>query len=383
MIPQEFIDQLIERLDIVEVIGRYVPLKRAGQNFSACCPFHNEKTPSFSVSPSKQFYHCFGCGAHGNALRFVMEHTGTPFVEAVTQLAQQVGLEVPQDTSRQSPEQRQAHRDAHHAAYTLLQSVANFYHDLLPRAEHAQRYLEQRGINADSIKTFQIGYAAGRVPNALVQHFSTHHSALQEHGLISLRERDQQPYDRFRDRLMFPIYDGQGRCVGFGGRCLDDENTPKYLNSPETPLFNKSRLLYGLHLARPHFRPAGCAIVVEGYLDVIMLHQHGIQNAVATLGTALNPDHLKLLFRQTDTIVFCFDGDAAGQKAAQRALDHSLGMIEDGQTIRFLFLPENHDPDSFVRAQGAAAFQKQIEQAPPLSEVWITKWLTQHPPHAC
>ncbi|MES2205638.1 MAG: DNA primase [Pseudomonadota bacterium] len=380
MIPQEFIDQLVDRLDIVEIIGRYVPLKKAGQNFSACCPFHNEKTPSFSVSPSKQFYHCFGCGAHGNAIRFVMDHTGTPFIETITQLAQQVGMEVPRETSRQSPEERQTQRNAHQAAYDLLQSVTHLYSDQLTHTPHAQQYLKQRGVNQESIDSFKIGYGAGRGNNSVLHHFASQRALLLEHGLIAISERDQQPYDRLRDRLIFPIQDGQGRYVGFGGRSLHDENTPKYLNSPETPLFNKSRLLYGLHLARPHFRTADCAIIVEGYLDVIMLHQYGIKHAVATLGTALNPEHLKMLFRQTSTIVFCFDGDAAGQKAAQRALDHSLTIIEDGQTIRFLFLPEQHDPDSFVRQFGTDAFNKHIEAAPPLSEVWIDRWLKQHPP---
>lgn len=379
MIPQDFIQTVLDRTDIVEVVRRYVPLKKAGQNFSACCPFHQEKSPSFSVSPSKQFYHCFGCGAHGNALTFIMEHTGAPFVEAVKQLAQQAGLEVPQSEIKIPSERHFLENRQNEAAYNLLTAVASFYMEKLHQFKHAQTYIQERGISQDIIDAFKIGYAPNQPNQSVSQQFHTEHTLLQEQGLSLISEKTNKPYDRFRDRIIFPIHDTQGRCVGFGGRSLQNEQTPKYLNSPETSLFNKSHLLYGLHLARMHFK-VGHALIVEGYMDVITLHQYGFKNSVATLGTAINTEHLKKLFRYTDTLIFCFDGDQAGQKAAQKALDHGLSVIQDGQTIKFLFLPDNHDPDSFLKQHGKEGFQQQIAQGKPLSEVWVSRWLDQHPP---
>ncbi len=377
MIPQSFIQDLLNRIDIVEVVGNRVPLKKAGANFLGLCPFHTEKTPSFTVSPVKQFYHCFGCGRNGSAITFLMEHSGLTFVEAVEELAQSVGLTVPRDESRVPPEQR-AEKQAKTLALTEVMTMAShYYRQQLKQSKVAIDYLKGRGVSGEIAFRFGLGYAPGE-GNSLKNGFDDYRAAeLVEAGLVIEKENDRhvsdsggRRYDRFRDRIMFPIRNSRGQVIAFGGRVLD-RGEPKYLNSPETPLFQKGRELYGLFEARQAIREAGYVLVVEGYMDVVALAQMGFGQAVATLGTACTPAQVQKLMRQTDRVVFSFDGDNAGRGAAKRALEASLPMVSDTKSVAFLFLPPEHDPDSYVRTYGAQAFEKQVEKAMPLSEFML------------
>jgi DNA primase len=350
MIPRDFIDTLLARVDVVDVIDRRVPLKKAGQNYQACCPFHSEKTPSFTVSPTKQFYHCFGCGAHGTALGFLMEYEHMSFPDAVAALAQDVGLPVPDSGEPDRPKPPPALWDA-------LEQAAQFYKRQLKQTPRAIDYLKRRGLTGAIAARYGIGYAPDGSP--LKQVFSDYTAdALAASGLVIDGERGR--YDRFRDRIMFPIRNIKGQIVGFGGRILD-QGEPKYLNSPETPLFHKGSELYGLFEARAAIKAAGRAIVVEGYMDVVALAQHGVEFAVAALGTATTPVHARTLLRHTDRLIFAFDGDNAGRKAAWRALENSLEALQDGKEVSFLFLPEGEDPDSYIRTHGQADFLKLLD----------------------
>ncbi len=372
-IPQTFIQELLNRVDVVDVVGRYVQLKKGGANLMGLCPFHGEKSPSFSVSPSKQFYHCFGCGANGNAIGFLMEHAGMSFIEAVKDLAQQTGMQVPEDDASPQDRERAAQERQKQATLTsVLEKAAQAYQKDLRGAQRAIDYLKGRGLSGQIAKTFGLGYApegwrhlAGVFPDY-------QEPLLVESGLV-IEHADEKDasgqakrYDRFRDRVMFPIRNVKGECIGFGGRVLD-KGEPKYLNSPETPVFSKGRELYGLFEARTAIRNAGYALVTEGYMDVVALAQLGFANAVATLGTACTPDHVQKLFRFTDAVVFSFDGDAAGRRAARKALDAALPLATDLRSVRFLFLPTEHDPDSFIREHGAEAFAERVKEAVPLS----------------
>ncbi len=361
MIPQDFIQQVLDRSDIVAVIERYVPLKKAGANYQARCPFHNEKTPSFTVSPSKQFYHCFGCGAHGTAITFLMEHAGYGFVDAVKELAGQAGLQVPDDGMRRSPDV-ESRRDQ---LFQCMEVAARHYRQALRNADHAIAYLKRRGLSGETAARFGLGYAADDW-RGLAQAFARYDDPLLvEAGLVI--EHTDKRYDRFRDRVMFPIRDERGRVIAFGGRVLG-QGEPKYLNSPETPLYHKGRELYGLYEHRRAIQRDDRVVVVEGYMDVVMLDQHGFDHAVATLGTAITPDQVARLLRLANAVIFAFDGDAAGRKAAWRALENCLPQARDGKLLAFLFLPEGEDPDSYVRAQGADAFRRLCDAAMPLSD---------------
>ena len=372
MIPQSFVQELLSRVDIVDVIERYVPLKKSGANYFACCPFHGEKSASFSVSPSKQFYHCFGCGVHGSAVGFLMEYSGLGFVDAVKELASQVGLQVPDDGRATGP----AQDDASERLYEAMAVAARFYRDQLKPARQAIDYLKRRGLSGQVAARFDLGYAPDEW-QALEKVFPDYQAkSLADAGLVIDNDQGRR-YDRFRNRIIFPIHDRRGRIIAFGGRVLD-KGEPKYLNSPETPLFEKGRELYGLFLAQKAIRDAGFAVVVEGYMDVVALAQFGIENAVATLGTATTPQHVHTLLRQTDRIVFCFDGDAAGRRAAWRALENALESLRDDATLAFLFLPAEHDPDSFVRAEGAEAFRKAALAATPLARFLIQELSGRH-----
>lgn len=368
MIPQSFIQDLLARVDIVDVIERHLPLKKGGANYFACCPFHGEKSASFSVSPTKQFYHCFGCGAHGSAISFLMEYSGLPFVEAVKELAAHAGLQVPQESN---PNFRSDATPAHDALVDAMTAAARFYREQLKAAPDAIDYLKRRGLSGEIAARFSIGYAPDDW-QALRNTFPNYDAKpLLEAGLVIENDAGRR-YDRFRNRIMFPIQDRRGRIIAFGGRVLDG-GEPKYLNSPETPLFEKGRELYGLPQAQKAIRDAGYAIVVEGYMDVVALAQFDVGNAVATLGTATTPHHINTLLRQTQRIVFCFDGDNAGRKAARRALESALEALRDDVTLAFLFLPEQHDPDSFVRAHGAAAFSQAAASATPLASFLLNE----------
>ncbi len=359
MIPKSFIQDLLNRLDIVDVVDRYVPLKKAGANYVACCPFHNEKSPSFTVSQSKQFYHCFGCGAHGTAIGFVMEHTGMGFVEAVEDLAKGIGLEVPRETSN-VPQQKVAPD-----LYELMQTVTRFYREQLKQYPRAIEYLKRRGLSGEVAARFGLGYAPDdwQPLKAAVPNYQD--AALVDTGMVIEGEGGKR-YDRFRDRIMFPIVNVRGQVIGFGGRVLD-KGEPKYLNSPETKLFEKGHELYGLYQAQKAIRAQQCVVVVEGYMDVVALAQHGVEFAVATLGTATTPFHVQKLLRMSEQIVFCFDGDRAGQKAAWRALENALPQLQDGKRIGFLFLPEEHDPDTYIREFGREAFEEALGDSLTLS----------------
>lgn len=368
LIPQSFIDELLTRVDIVEVVNQRVPLKKAGREYQACCPFHSEKTPSFTVSPSKQFYHCFGCGAHGTALGFVMEHDRLNFPEAIEELASAIGLDVPHEQGfDQGPD--------HRPLYAILDQAAQYYSTQLrshPQAPTAANYLRGRGLNGDIAAQFRIGFAPPGWDNLLRQ-FGKDRAAIEQlntAGLIT--EADDKRYDRLRDRIIFPIRDARGRVIGFGGRLLGD-GKPKYLNSPETPLFHKGRELYGLYEARQALKQLPQILVVEGYMDVVALAQYGIRNAVATLGTATTIEHLEKLYRATPEVVFCFDGDRAGHDAAWKALDTALPLLRDGRQARFLFLPDGEDPDTLVRKIGSEAFSELITAADPLSQFLFDK----------
>ncbi len=361
MIPESFIQELLHRIDVVDLIDGYVPLKKAGANYAACCPFHSEKSPSFTVSPTKQFYHCFGCGAHGTAIGFLMEYSGLGFIDAIKELAGRAGLQVPEN------EDRRAHEGPGVTALTeVMARAAKYYYEQLKRSSKAIDYLKGRGVSGEIAQKFGIGYApeGGQSLAAAFDDYGA--TELQVAGLVGKSE-DGRLYDRFRDRVMFPILNQKGEVIAFGGRVLG-EGKPKYLNSPETPLFEKGREVFGLPQARAALREKDTAIVVEGYMDVVALAQHGVGNAVATLGTATTATHVQKLLRQVDRIVYCFDGDAAGRKAAWRALENSLEALPEQKSIGFVFLPEADDPDSFVRAHGREGFELKIAQATPLSE---------------
>jgi len=373
LIPQSFIDELIARADIVEIIGLRVPLKKAGREYKACCPFHGEKTPSFWVSPEKQFYHCFGCGAHGTVLRFLMEHDRMAFPEAVEELAQRLGLEVPHEGGAAGNTKR-----ADEPLYELMGRVAAFYSETLARDARARQYLERRGLERATIEHFGIGYAPNSW-NEVLRRFGgsdAERRSLAELGLIIERDRGQvregeNYYDRFRDRVMFPIRDVRGRVIAFGGRIIE-QGEPKYLNSPETALFHKGRELYALYETRRARSNLKRLLIVEGYMDAVRLHQSGINYAVATLGTATTPEHFKRIFRLVNEVVFAFDGDRAGRAAAWRALQHALPEAREGREIRFLFLPEGHDPDTLVGEEGREAFEKRLDTTTlPLSEYLV------------
>jgi DNA primase len=362
MIPQSFIQDLLSRVDIVDVVDSAVKLRKAGANYSACCPFHSEKTPSFTVSPTKQFYHCFGCGAHGTVISFMMEFHGLGFIDAVKELAQRVGMTVPEPEhgARRAPE------DGGRPGLTdLLARAARWYKDQLRNSETAIRYLKGRGVSGEIAARFGLGYAPEGWQGLAAVFPDYADNALVECGLV-IRNDEGRRYDRFRDRVMFPIVNSRGDIVGFGGRVLG-QGEPKYLNSPETPVFEKGRELYGLFQARQGIRAAGQVLVVEGYMDVVALAQHGVGYAVATLGTATTPFHVQRLLRLADHVVFAFDGDRAGRKAAWRALEVCLPVLADGKQVGFLFLPEEDDPDSYVRAHGAEAFEALVADAEPLS----------------
>ncbi len=368
-IPQHFIDDLMQRVDIVELIDRHVPLKKAGREYQACCPFHTEKTPSFTVSPTKQFYHCFGCGAHGTALGFLMDYEHLDFVDAVEELARSVGLEVPREAAPEGARHDQADNTA--PLYALLDEAARHFRQQLrqhPDAARAVEYLKKRGLSGEIAQAYGLGYAPPGWDN-LLQVLGTdpqRQTQMERAGLL-IKKEGGGLYDRFRDRVMFPIHDRRGRVIGFGGRVLGDD-TPKYLNSPETPVFHKGRELYGLSEARKRERKLDRLLVVEGYMDVVALAQFGIGNVVATLGTATTPDHLEQLYRVVPEVVFCFDGDRAGRAAAWRALENALPVLKDGRQARFLFLPDGEDPDSLVRKEGKDAFLQRIGESIPLSE---------------
>ena len=370
-IPQSFLSELLARVDVVEVVGKYVQLKKGGANYMGLCPFHGEKSPSFSVSPTKQFYHCFGCGKNGNAIGFLMDHTGMSFIEAVKDLAQQVGLQVPEEP--QSPEERAraaAARAKQESLTDVLEKAGEAYREHLKASPRAVAYLKGRGVSGQIAKRFGLGYAPEGWRSLASVFPQYDNPLLAESGLVIVNEEDDKRYDRFRDRIMFPIRNIKGECIGFGGRVIGD-GTPKYLNSPETPVFHKGRELYGLYEAREALHSAGYVLVTEGYMDVVALAQLCFANAVATLGTACTPDHVQKLFRFTDAVVFSFDGDAAGRRAARKALDGALPYATDTRSIKFLFLPAEHDPDSYVREFGQDAFAEQIRQAMPLSRFLI------------
>ncbi len=363
-IPKQFIDELIGRTDIVDLIGTRIQLKKAGREYKACCPFHDEKTPSFTVSQTKQFYHCFGCNAHGTALGFIMEYDRLEFVEAVETLAASMGMEVPHESGSSAPR-----RDPD--LYPLLADAENFFRQQLKKNDRAVAYLKKRGLSGETAARFGIGYAADSW-DELLKELGTDGKARERlvlAGLVIEKEQNKV-YDRFRDRIMFPIRDSRGRCIGFGGRVLD-KGEPKYLNSPETSLFHKGSELYGLYEARQENRDLARLIVVEGYMDVVGLAQHGICNAVATLGTATTNAHLRRLFQASEEVVFCFDGDRAGRAAAWRALENALPQTGGGHQLRFLFLPDGQDPDSLVRESGAETFASYMAQAETLSEYLI------------
>ena len=370
-IPQSFIQELLSRVDVVEVVGRYVQLKKGGANFMGLCPFHGEKSPSFTVSPTKQFFHCFGCGKNGNAVGFLMDHAGMTFIEAVKDLAQQTGMTVPEDDlSPQDRAKAAAQKQKQTTLSEMLEKANEAYKLHLKSTPKAVAYFKGRGLSGQIAKRFGLGYAPEGW-RSLASVFPDYDDPLlAEAGLVIVNEEDGKRYDRFRDRVMFPIRNVKGECIGFGGRVMGD-GTPKYLNSPETPVFHKGRELYGLFEARESVHAAGYVLVTEGYMDVVALAQWGFPNAVATLGTACTPDHVQKLFRFTDSVVFSFDGDSAGRRAARKALDGALSYATDVRSIKFLFLPEEHDPDSFIREKGSEAFSTCVAQATPLSKFLI------------
>ena len=381
MIPQTFITDLLNRVDIVDIVGRYVQLKKGGANFMGLCPFHNEKSPSFTVSPTKQFYHCFGCGAHGTAIGFLIEYSGMGFVDAVKDLAQNVGMIVPDADDRIPPAQRAAQQAQTLAMTDALTQACNFYRAQLREAPNAIAYLKNRGLTGEVAARFGMGYAPSGWDGlrSIFPDYDAH--VLVESGLVidkvDEQGNHQRRYDRFRERVMFPIRNTKGQVIGFGGRVLDG-GEPKYLNSPETPLFQKGLELYGLFEARQAIRDAGYVLVTEGYMDVVALAQLGFPQAVATLGTACTTTHVQKLLRQTDDVIFSFDGDKAGRRAARRALEACLPQVSDDKTIKFLFLPQEHDPDSFVRERGAEAFEQEIADAMPLSQFLLREVTQEH-----
>jgi DNA primase len=371
-IPDSFLDELVSRSDIVDIVGARVPLKKAGREYKACCPFHNEKSPSFSVSAEKQFYHCFGCGAHGTVIGFLMQYEKMEFLDAVADLAQRAGMELPRSAL--------AERDPGSAdLHDVMVKAARFFEQNLRDNARAQAYVERRGLNGDTSAKFSLGYAPDSW-DALLKRFGTgdeERRRLFQVGLVLERSGESSGYyDRFRDRLMFPIRDSRGRVIGFGGRVID-AGEPKYMNSPETPLFHKGRELYGLYEARQARGDFKRLLVVEGYMDVVRLHQAGITYAVATLGTATTQEHLNKIFKMTSEVVFCFDGDRAGLKAAWRALENALPLAKDGRELKFMFLPEGHDPDTLVAEEGAEAFENRLRASLPLSEYLVQQLLSE------
>ncbi|MDF9911815.1 DNA primase [Pantoea agglomerans] len=375
-IPRVFINDLLARTDIVDLIDARVKLKKQGKNFHACCPFHNEKTPSFTVNGEKQFYHCFGCGAHGNAIDFLMNFDRLEFVESIEELATSHGLDVPYEAGS-GPSQMERHQ--RQSLYQLMENLNGFYQQGLQQssAQPARDYLDRRGLSAEIINHFAIGYAPAGWDNVLKRFGkqSEDRESLMEAGMLVSNDKGRT-YDRFRDRVMFPIRDKRGRVIGFGGRVLGND-TPKYLNSPETPIFHKGRQLYGLYEAvKNHPEPARL-LVVEGYMDVVALAQYGIDYAVASLGTSTTAEHIQLLFRSTDTVICCYDGDRAGREAAWRALETALPYMNDGRQLRFMFLPDGEDPDTLVRKEGKNAFEARMEQAMPLSSFLFDSLLPQ------
>jgi len=367
VIPDSFKRDLLNRVDIVDLIQRHLPLKKAGANYSACCPFHNEKSPSFTVSPSKQFYHCFGCGAHGDAIGFLMEYSGLGYIEAIKELAAGAGITMPDFEPRFGKKKEEDGPDL----YDIMQRASQYYREQLKTSPHAIEYLKRRGLSGQVAARFGIGYAPEGWQNLQAAFPKYDDKSLKDAGLVIESDAGKR-YDRFRDRIMFPIVNQRGFVIGFGGRVIG-AGEPKYLNSPETPLFEKGRELYGLPQARQAIRDAGRVLVVEGYMDVVALAHHGVEYAVATLGTATTPVHVHKLLRQADEIVFSFDGDAAGRKAAWHALEVSLPATLDQKAIRFLFLPEGEDPDSYVRAEGKQAFEDLVGRAEPLSAYLLTQ----------
>ena len=372
MIPESFKQDLLNRVDVVEVVSRYVRLKKGGANFQGLCPFHNEKSPSFTVSPAKQFYHCFGCGAHGNAIGFLMSYGGLGYVEAVKDLAASVGMQVPEAQPRSMDEARREteRREQETSLVAVMESAMEFYRAELKKAPRAIEYLKARGLTGEIAARFRIGFAPDDWQGLRNAFPDYEHKSLVDAGLVIANEGKR--YDRFRDRIMFPILNARGAVIGFGGRVLGD-GEPKYLNSPETPLFEKGRELYGLYQARRAIRDAGRALVVEGYMDVVALAQFGVGYAVATLGTATTPVHVSKLLRLADELVFAFDGDKAGRKAAWRALEVSLPLATDAKPIRFLFLPEEDDPDSYIRKHGKDAFEQLLRAAPTLTDFLLAE----------
>ena len=371
MIPDSFIQDLLARVDIVDLVDGYVPLKKAGANYAACCPFHNEKSPSFTVSPTKQFYHCFGCGAHGTAISFVMEYQGLGFVDAVKELAGRAGMQVPESEGRGFKDEKPGQT---RTLIDIMARAAAYYKEQLKKSPHAIEYCKKRGLTGEIAARYGMGYAPDGWQNLQDVFPDYSNDDLKLAGLVIENEAGRR-YDRFRDRLMIPIINTKGDIIAFGGRIID-QGEPKYLNSPETPLFEKGRELFGLPQARQALRETDTAIVTEGYMDVIALAQNGVGNAVATLGTATTATHVSKLLRQVDRIVFCFDGDNAGRKAAWRALENSLEALADNKRLGFIFLPQEHDPDSYIREFGKAEFDRQVIQAMPLSD-FLLKELAQ------
>lgn len=375
-IPRVFINDLLARTDIVELIDARVKLKKQGKNYHACCPFHNEKTPSFTVNGEKQFYHCFGCGAHGNAIDFLMNYDRLEFVESIEELATSHGLDVPYEAGN-GPSQMERHQ--RQSLYQQMENLNGFYQQSLQQssAQSARDYLEHRGLSADIINHFSIGYAPAGWDNVL-KRFGKQpedRESLMEAGMLVSNDKGRV-YDRFRERVMFPIRDKRGRVIGFGGRVLGND-TPKYLNSPETPVFHKGRQLYGLYEALKNHPEPKRLLVVEGYMDVVALAQFGVDYAVASLGTSTTAEHIQLLFRSTDNVICCYDGDRAGREAAWRALETALPYMNDGRQLRFMFLPDGEDPDTLVRQEGKAAFEARMEQAMPLSSFLFDSLLPQ------
>ena len=371
-IPQSFIDDLIARADIVEVINARVPLKKKGREYTACCPFHNEKTPSFTVSETKQFYHCFGCGAHGTAIGFLMEYEHLDFVDAIETLAAEYHVEVPREDAPAGTSQA---RDDKQPLFDVLEQASHLYQQQLRNSERAIEYLKQRGLSGEIARRYKLGYAPDGW-NFLLDNMGSNASNikhLKAAGML-VEKSPSKRYDRFRDRIMFPILDRRGHTIAFGGRIIDD-GEPKYLNSPETPIFHKGYELYGFYEARQTLRNLQRIVVVEGYMDVVALAQNGIEYAVASLGTATTKDQIQKLFRSVHQLIFCYDGDQAGQKAAWRALENTLPILRDGLEARFLFLPDGEDPDSMVRKEGKDAFETRLENATPLSEFLFDKLL--------
>ena len=366
-IPDSFIDELLARVDIVDVIERRVPLKKAGREWTACCPFHNERTPSFYVTPAKQFFHCFGCGAHGSAIKFLMDYERLEFPDAVEELAQAVGLKVPYEGNRDN-----APREDKTDLYAVLDAAARWYEGELPKSAEAKAYCAKRGLDAETMARFRIGWAPAGY-DGVIRSLGTSERRMQlltEAGMVASSERGSK-YDRFRERVMFPILDRRGRVIAFGGRVLQSEQGPKYLNSPETPLFHKGRELFALWQVKQANSNLARIVVVEGYMDVIALHQAGLPIAVATLGTATTPEHTEVLFRAAPDVVFCFDGDRAGRAAAWKALESALPRLRDGRQAYFLFLPDGEDPDTLVRKEGKEGFEKRLREATPLSEYFF------------